>query len=147
MNPKDLWSKLTWSVDFAVREEDVREFIEEHVDAIEEEDWFYVFSRMWNTSEVISKQIINFLRVAEIQWDEITRQEQVIKELIWLFESKFNNGEKIYLYDLYNLTTTAGFRRSWLGYSEAEFYNVVVANENKLAQCCTIDGFELTIKH
>ena len=124
-----------------------KEFIEEHVDAIEDEDWFYFFARMWNTSEAMSKQIMNFLREAEIQWDETVRQESTINEIIWLFESKLQDGETVYLYDIYDMTPASGFRKSWLGYSEAEFYDVLTRNENKLAKCCTIDGFQLTIKH
>ena len=108
-----------------------RRFIENNVDLIDIDNWAEFFYLMWKMYGSTSLEVINIFKDVGIDWDEATRQEELFDGVHETMKNQVSND--IHIRDLYRTTSPMFSPRSWLGYTEDEFYDILMSNADRLS--------------
>ena len=138
---------------------DASQFIEENIELIEENNWTQFFWNMlsnpndWIVSHPATYYIMDYLKKAQITWDEKARQDVFIEAMQNVcrnfqdMNTDITSHLEMKLYDLYYIDEGLVMPRedqcNWLGYSKGQFI-CLIQDLKKVIGCQIISSNPLS---
>lgn len=127
-------------------------FIENSIGYIDDKDWTSFFQSFWEDYPVhmnheIATEVMKFLKAAYIEWSESERIDVLMQGINVVLNDCYSSGESIKIYDLYSYDEPqwSDGPSAWLGYTAEEFYDIIIANKDKL-RSGYLNGNDIVVK-